>query len=94
MNSNPTGVEDMLELTQDDVYQPISDTSIEAKAPGKLDQTMDYVKMIKEIGKFNPIWANNLWYKLHNQPGQIKTVGDTNYIVSPRGNWVKQLQTN
>ena len=90
MNSDITGVEDILELAQDDVYT----ASIPVEQSVDALDNMDPVKMIHEIGKFNPTWANTLWYKLNNQPGQVKTIGETNYIVSPRGNWVKQLQTN
>jgi hypothetical protein len=93
MMTNVTGVEDIVEVPQTDVYaeplvvKPVTDTM------SALDN-MDPVKMIHDIGKFNPTWANTLWYKLNNQPGQVKTIGETNYIVSPRGNWVKQLRTN
>ena len=53
------------------------------------DRQFDPVTMIREIGKFNPAMANNLWYKLNNKPGSIKEVAGEKYIVSPKGSWIK-----
>ena len=88
MMNDVTGVEDI--QTSNAMVEVLD------SVPTEIDPmaNMDPRQMIREIGKFNPKWANNLWYKLCNKAGDIKTLGDTSYIVSPRGNWVKQLPAN
>ena len=75
-------------LTGDDLELAANDPIELVTTPAQ--QSFDPEKMIREIGKFNPKFANTLWYKLKNQPGTIKVVDGEKYIVSPKGSWVKE----
>ena len=82
----PDGLETIIET--DVVNMDLSGEDLDKTfTPAKED--FDPFKMIHEIGKFNPKFANQLWYKLQNQPGTIKVVDGEKYIVSPKGSWVK-----
>lgn len=83
-----TDIETMA-LTADMLDEAVAGMTVPTYSPTQADK-FDPVKLIQNIGQYNPRFANKLWYKYNNSPGQIKTLGDTKYIVSPKGSWIKQ----
>lgn len=73
----------------------IDQNILEEAVPTFNPEGVDIYKLVREAytspNKTTRSWAQKMWYKLHNKPGEVKVAGDQKYFVGPNGNWIKAV---